>query len=342
MSEPINCTNSELDTFLSALAEGCWPTDSLDTIPCSESRSNPIASKSYTSGSKTVHFRGFPSLRMCASSTAPHGGDLLTSWPAASPARTLAQPAKALESAGNGQDYGASLQGSLARYDHDSRSWRTAQYSLLGGLTEFLGTWPRWGTMRDGACWEQTMPGHLTEGTESGYWPTPRASVAGPDFAKIARCPGTGLSLSTVVAMWPTPTVACATGGQTSRSGKRKGELLLAGAVKTFPTPLVGGTGKSTHGQISGRFRDAMAEAFEKYPTPKGRDWKGQSQRGIHAPGDALPNIDRGDGKPIGGSLNPTWVEWLMGWPLTWTRMQAMEPTTWSAWLKAFQTEPTD
>jgi hypothetical protein len=55
------------------------------------------------------------------------------------------------------------------------------------------------------------------------------------------------------------------------------------------------------------------------FPTPKARDWKGQSQRGIHAPDDAIPNMDRGDGKAIGGSLNPDWVELLMGWPLGWT-----------------------
>lgn len=31
--------------------------------------------------------------------------------------------------------------------------------------------------------------------------------------------------------LWPTPTVACATGGQTCRGGDRKDELLLAGMV---------------------------------------------------------------------------------------------------------------
>jgi hypothetical protein len=26
----------------------------------------------------------------------------------------------------------------------------------------------------------------------------------------------------------------------------------------------------------------------------------------------------------IGGSLNPTWVEWLMGWPLGWTDLKPL------------------
>jgi DNA (cytosine-5)-methyltransferase 1 len=27
----------------------------------------------------------------------------------------------------------------------------------------------------------------------------------------------------------------------------------------------------------------------------------------------------------VGGQLNPTWVEWLMGWPLGWTDLQPLE-----------------
>ena len=26
-----------------------------------------------------------------------------------------------------------------------------------------------------------------------------------------------------------------------------------------------------------------------------------------------------------GGKLNPTWVEWLMGWPLGWTDLKPLE-----------------
>ena len=60
-------------------------------------------------------------------------------------------------------------------------------------------------------------------------------------------------------------------------------------------------------------------------PTPKHRDWKGQTQRGIHAQHDALPNMNNGSGKPIGGKLNPDWVEWLMGFPPGWTDLSVSE-----------------
>ena len=34
---------------------------------------------------------------------------------------------------------------------------------------------------------------------------------------------------------------------------------------------------------------------------------------------------------------NGNGTEWLMGWPLTWTRMEPMPPETWGAWLRAFR-----
>jgi DNA (cytosine-5)-methyltransferase 1 len=30
-----------------------------------------------------------------------------------------------------------------------------------------------------------------------------------------------------------------------------------------------------------------------------------------------------------GGQLNPDWVEWLMGWPIGWTDLEAEEPGEW-------------
>jgi hypothetical protein len=35
----------------------------------------------------------------------------------------------------------------------------------------------------------------------------------------------------------------------------------------------------------------------------------------------------------IGGSLNPTWVEWLMGWPLGWTAFDALGTGRFRLWL---------
>jgi len=75
-------------------------------------------------------------------------------------------------------------------------------------------------------------------GCGGALWPTPKASNAGPDFAKIERS-GTGPSLQTVMAgtvYWPTPKASAA--GETSRSGDRKNEPLMGGLMRgaTWPT----------------------------------------------------------------------------------------------------------
>lgn len=66
----------------------------------------------------------------------------------------------------------------------------------------------------------------------------------------------------------------------------------------------------------------SLTVAAKLMPTPRSRDWKGQTQRGIFAPQDSLANMNNGHGKVIGGALNPDWVEWLMGFPVGWTDLK--------------------
>ena len=69
----------------------------------------------------------------------------------------------------------------------------------------------------------------------------------------------------------------------------------------------------------------ATAVAKEAFPTPNARDWrsgKGRQENG-HAP--QLPEA-------IGGQLNPTWVEWLMGWPLGWTDLKPLAMDRFQQW----------
>ena len=35
-----------------------------------------------------------------------------------------------------------------------------------------------------------------------------------------------------------------------------------------------------------------------------------------------------------GGSLNPDWVEWLMGWPIGWTGLRPLETGRFQKWLE--------
>ena len=64
---------------------------------------------------------------------------------------------------------------------------------------------------------------------------------------------------------------------------------------------------------------DGLATPVARFPTPTRRDYKsgtGAQPREGHSP--PLSSA-------IGGTLNPTWVEWLMGWPVGWTDLKPLE-----------------
>lgn len=60
----------------------------------------------------------------------------------------------------------------------------------------------------------------------------------------------------------------------------------------------------------------AMAEQG-KWPTPTSRDW-----RSGKASPETLARNSRPLSETVGGQLNPTWVEWLQGFPLGWTEVE--------------------
>jgi len=304
--------------------------------PSAPLSSTPTPAMCWSPGKTTDAFRPSRSGMTCEPLTADRGAELLTWCLAASPARTSPPPARAPESAAPALDSGERWHALLVKFDHASCGWKTARCLWEEGLDWSCLTLPRWGSLHDGELWERAtlaLPTSAnafgfwrtpcaTDGTNGGpnsrdsggsphlssqvhLWPTPRASEAGPDFAKLTRSK-TGISLQTAVAMWPTPRAA----NPGSRPNGKGGKILAEEVA----------------------IAEGLRERGQTFATPKSRDWKGQSQRGIHAPGDALPNMDRGDGKPVGGSLNPTWVEWLMGWPLGWTDCAAQATAKYQEW----------
>ena len=108
--------------------------------------------------------------------TDDHGEGVLMWCLEASRVRISARPARARESKGPGVDSGWKWQESSVKWSHSTSSWKTRQRSLLEGLDEFSETWPKWGIMRDGECWEQTPLEPVIIAPESGYVPTPIAS----------------------------------------------------------------------------------------------------------------------------------------------------------------------
>lgn len=90
--------------------------------------------------------------------------------------RTSVAQAKAPESKGSAAGSGPKWHASSARFDLDSRSWKTAHCLWEEVLPWSSVTLPRWGTMRRGELWERTTPALPTSGTGFGFWPTPVAS----------------------------------------------------------------------------------------------------------------------------------------------------------------------
>jgi hypothetical protein len=75
--------------------------------------------------------------------------------------------------------------------------------------------------------------------------------------------------------------------------------------------------------RIQIRLEDQVREP-RLWPTPTARDYKGQNsmkhimEKPRH--NSQLPNALRKEG--ITGTLNPMWVEWLMGYPIGWTDLE--------------------
>ena len=228
-------------------------------------------------------------------STERLGADLLTWCLAASRARTSAPRARALESKASEAVCGSTWRESSVRFCRDSSSWKTHLCLWEEDLDWSSVTWPKWGMMRNGVLWERITPPPLTSGIESGSWPTVR-----------------------------------------STDGERGGRGDLIQAIRG---------NENSH--------------YKLWPTPNQRDWKdtGATQGNRKSPNlgtmvhqwatptkaDAQGGPGRSDKRTggdnlrtqAGGQLNPTWVEWLMGWPLGWTDCAASATAKFREWCRS-------
>jgi hypothetical protein len=91
-------------------------------------------------------------------------------------AKTSAQQEVGLELMESEAECGEKWLASFVKYSPSSCSWKTHQCSLLGDLDEFSETWPQWGLMRNGGCWEQIALDFLITEPGFGWLPTPIAS----------------------------------------------------------------------------------------------------------------------------------------------------------------------
>lgn len=147
--------------------------NSLAGEPFAQLKSTTTAGESSCNGKTTDALSPSPSGTMSEPSTAIHGEELLTWFQAAFHARTLAMRAVVLESTVPEVVSGFKWHESFAKYDPTSCSWKTHQLLLFEDFIESLETFPRWGMMQNGECWELTMPELPICEIDAGFWPTP-------------------------------------------------------------------------------------------------------------------------------------------------------------------------
>lgn len=126
----------------------------------------------------------------------------------------------------------------------------------------------------------------------------------------------------TVLPLWPTPAARDCKGANSmehlTREGKRNHTDQLVNAVRLWPTPRVGGSnGNSPAGVKHGD----LAAVVAMFPTQTTRDYKSPDMNPESARFSQKTELN----SVVGGLLNPMWVEWLMGFPLGWTDLNASE-----------------
>jgi len=175
-------------------------------------------------------------------------------------------------------------------YDPATSSCRTSQLCLVEGWSVFSETWPRSGMMRNGTAYRLPPLVRLTDETEHGLWQTPVADDAVNRTAGKYNSRGEP-KLSAQVKIWPTPSVK----GNHNRKGASptSGDGLSTAVKKSlWPTPT--------------RVTNSGGAALCK--------WGGAGSR------EKLRQMVSSE--ELNGALNPTWVEWLMGFPLEWTALE--------------------
>jgi hypothetical protein len=189
-----------------------------------------------------------------------------------------------------------------------------------------------------------------TNSLNAQVWQTPTAQDANGRTYHNQRDGSKRASLLGQITMWPTP-CANETGEKPEKLMERmkkygrtgsKVHMKLSTKVQTGPTPAARdckGANSREHCETNGTGRKHMDQLANvvaypdlRFATPQARDFRtGSTERWDN------PERSRNLNDQIGGQLNPTWVEWLMGWPLFWTTLDVDVKPYYNAWHEAKQ-----
>ena len=201
----------------------------------------------------------------------------------------------------------------LASYDPATQFWKTSEDISLWGDCKSLVSLPKSGMTRSGVLYRQPEWVRPIDETELLLWPTPTA-VTRPMEGNVR------MYRAKIKAGEMTEAEAEAILGKSVWEAQGK-------LPATWPTPTADDA--SNVNPKPNRFRGLVAavnEAQQKWPTPQATSWGSTGSRQMLQRKVESGEITESDKKAMqagnGGKLNPTWVEWLMGFPLGWTDLE--------------------
>lgn len=163
--------------FSRALVEEYLAARCSESAPFAPSNSNLIPQAYCSPGRMTAYSRLSRFGMTYAPLTDDRGAALLTWYLEASRAKTSVFLEKEKDWKGQEADCGQKWRGSFAKFDRDSHSWKIPQTLPGWDLTVSSETWPKWGTMQNGVCWELTPLDYPIAAPDYGFLPTPRACI---------------------------------------------------------------------------------------------------------------------------------------------------------------------
>ena len=245
---------------------------------------------------------------------------------------------------------------SFAWYDQDTSSWKTWQRSLITEWTSYLESFPKQGTMQNGQLFLRVHWEPVIKEADGGSLPTPttmdhlpqrspkalKRQMEGPrkGRTKLANLreavnPETQKLFNSIL---PTPTASDAEGGiakdtqykngsfyRENKKGERHG-VKLKDAISILPTPRARDW-KGGQGDYKAKgYGPTLPDIIRQLPTPSANEHKYSMSKEDHQSGTCLAAMARKDrlsaptGKPM--SLNPAFVEEMMGYPIGHTDLK--------------------
>ena len=250
------------------------------------------------------------------------GEDVLTWFQVGFRAKTSPQPEKAQGSEENEADCGERWLALSVKYDPGTHGWKTHHCLFPEDLDWSCLTLPKWGMLANGELWERTTQEPDTSGIGAvcgESWPTPKTR----DWKDSM-----GASLD-------------ATNPDGSHRDRRD---RLMGAIvdrQNWATPQArdhrtGGADRWENPERSRNLNDQVAHqhSFPSPGTTGMSNGSGNCEKSnkLHEAGVITHDERKSMRAGNGGQLNPDWVCWLMGWPISWTQLEPLEHMDWRGW----------